>query len=107
MRQLREFINVALDATDEPFELREYFVHIRRNFRHRSRQDVEIVVAVHLQFAELRPERRLPRSCACQHLRRLRWLPWPLAGTVVADAVEFVLLLKLSDFALEPFLRET
>src|SRR5713101_5508240 len=107
MRQLRKFINVALDATDKPFELREHFVHVRRNFRHRSRQDVEIVVAVHLQFAELRPERRLSGGRTRQHLRRLRWFPWPLAVAAVADAVEFVLLLKLSDFALEPFLRET
>ena len=102
MRQLREFVDIAFDAPDKPFQLREYLVDVRRDLGHRPRQNIEVVVAIHFQFAEFGPERRV----ACRGTRKHLWsglgIPGPLGGAVVADAVKFVLFLKLSDFALQP-----
>ena len=52
VRELREFIDVGIHAAHEAFELREDFGDVRGNFGERARQNVEIVVAIHFQFAE-------------------------------------------------------
>ena len=91
MRQLREFVDVAFDAPDKPFQLR---------------QNIEIVVAVHFQFTEFRPEGLIARSRAGKHPWRRPRAPWSGAA-VRADAVELIFLLKLRDLALQPFLRKT
>ena len=52
MSELGEFVDVAFNATDVSLELCQDFVDIGGDFRHRAREDGEIVVAIHLEFAE-------------------------------------------------------
>ena len=52
VREFGEFVDVAFDSADVAFELREDFVDVGGNFGHRAREDVEVVVAIHLEFAE-------------------------------------------------------
>src|SRR5271167_5263607 len=101
-----ELVDVAFNAPDETFELRQDFVHIRGDFRHGPRKNIEIIVAVHFKFAEFRPERSITRSCVGKRVPRCRRTPWTCLprGT---DAIKLVLLLELSDFSLQPFFRET
>ncbi len=106
MRQLREFVDIAFDAADEPFQLRKYLVDVRRNLGHRTRKNIEIVVAVHFKFAEFGPERRVACSRAREHLRRRLGIPRCLGGAIVADAVKLVLFLEFGNFALQPLFRK-
>ena len=53
VRELREFIDVRIHATHETFQLRENFRHVGRYFGQGTGQGVEIIVAIHLQIAEL------------------------------------------------------
>ena len=62
MSELGEFVDVAFDATDVALQLRQDFVDVGGNFRHGAREDVEIVVAIHLQFAEIGPEEVSPAA---------------------------------------------
>ena len=55
--QLGELVNVGIHAADETIELGENFGDVGGNFRQRAREDAEIVVAIHLQFAELSQRR--------------------------------------------------
>jgi hypothetical protein len=52
MRQLGELVNIAIHAPNEPVKLCEHFCDICGNFRQRSREDIEIVIAVHFQLAK-------------------------------------------------------
>ena len=67
MRQLCEFVDVTLDAPHKAFELHQDFFHIGRYLRHRPRQYVEIVVAVHFEFAEIGPQGLFPGRRARQY----------------------------------------
>ena len=51
--ELGELVDVAFDAIDVALELREDFVDVGGNFGHGAGEDVEIVVAIHFEFAEL------------------------------------------------------
>ena len=107
VRQLGEFINVRIDPAHEPFELGQHHIHVRRNFGQRARQNTEIVVTVHFEFAEFQRVTRNHLRHAGErrpegvHLRRER------AGQERwADAAEFVLFLELGNFAGQPALRK-
>ena len=54
MRQLGELVDIAVDAAHEAIQLGEHFRDVGGNFRERAREDAEVVVAIHLQLAELR-----------------------------------------------------
>ena len=105
VRELGEFVDVAFDAADVAFELRQHFVDVGGNFGHGAGEDVEIVVAIHLEFAEVVEKLARPRR---------RWLSNLLSGGVRprhggaggADAVELVFFLEFVDFALQAFLGE-
>src|SRR5579863_4051379 len=105
MREFRELVDVAFDTTDKSFELRKHFVYVGGDFRHRTRKDIEIVVAVHFQFAEIGPEGSVARGRIRECLPCCRWTPRTRLSRR-ADAIEFVLLLEFANFALQPFLRE-
>ena len=84
----------------KPSSCVEHFGDVRGDFRQRARQDVDIVVAVHLEFAELEQvvghNRRARNSMWAEriHLRRLA------AGHERrGDAREFVLLLKFRNLS--------
>ena len=53
VRKLGELVDVAIHTTNKAIELREHFGDVGGNFGQRAREDVEIVIAIHLQFAEL------------------------------------------------------
>ena len=74
VRELGEFVDVAFDASDVALELREDFVDVGGNFGHRAREDVEVVVAIHLEFAEV-VEQAIAGGRARQTLGRSRRLP--------------------------------
>jgi hypothetical protein len=74
--QLRKFVDVAFYAAYKAFQLRQYFVHVGGDFRHGPRQDVEVVVPVHLQFPELFPKRAFTRGSVVQYLLGLLRSPW-------------------------------
>ena len=101
-----EFVDVTFDAADEARELGEYFVDVGGDFRHGTGQNVEVVVAVHFEFAELGPDGRVTRGDAGEHLRRGIRVPRGAGHAGRADTVEFVFFLKFADFALEAFFRE-
>ena len=100
-----EFVDIAFDAPDEAAHLREDFVYVGGNLRHGTRENVDVVVTIHFQFAEFRPEGSVARGRVGQHLRRWRSAlrKRPTSGI---DAIEFVLFLELGDFALQAFFRE-
>ena len=52
VRELGEFVNVRIDAAHEALELREDFVDVRGDFSERTREYIEVIVAVHLELAE-------------------------------------------------------
>ena len=100
-----EFVDIAFDAPDEAAHLGEDFVYVSGNFCHRTRENVDVVVTIHFQFAEFRPEGSVARGRVGQHLRRWRSAlrKRPTSGI---DAIEFVLFLELGDFALQAFFRK-
>src|SRR5262245_15257016 len=49
--KLCKFVDVAFDAANEAAELRKNLVDVGGNFGHGARQDVDVVVAIHFQFA--------------------------------------------------------
>ena len=53
MSEFGELVDVALDAPDETLQLREDFIHVGGDFGHGSGENVEIVVTIHFQFAEI------------------------------------------------------
>ena len=57
MSELGEFVDVTFDAIDVALELGQDFVDVGGDFRHGAREDGEIVVAIHLELAELGEER--------------------------------------------------
>src|SRR6266852_2388777 len=100
MRELGELVDVAFDAADETFELGQDFVDVRGNFRHGAGENVEVVVAIHFQYAEIGPEGAVAGGRAGQALRSLRGAP--RAGVARrADAVELVFFLELGNFAVQ------
>ena len=105
VRELREFVDVALDTADERFQLRQHLIDVRGNLRHGPGEDVEVVVTVHLELAELFEEAFFTGSGAGQK-------PLPLGihpgrADLRADAVELVLFLKFVDLAVQALLRKT
>ena len=107
VREFRELVDIGIHPAHECLELRENFGDVRRNFSQGPRQDIDVVVAVHLELAELeqiaRHDSRRRRSFRAEsiHLRRLA------AGNQrPADAAELVFLLELRNFSGEPALRE-
>ena len=101
-----ELVDVAFDSSDEAAHLREDFVYVGRNFGHGARKDVDVVVTIHFELAEFRPEGSIARGGVGEHLRRwsrvLRKRP-----TRGINPIEFVLFLELGDFALQAFFRKT
>src|SRR3954470_11353175 len=53
MSKFGEFVNVRIHAPHESIELRQHFCDVRGNFRQRAREDSEVIVLIHLEFAEL------------------------------------------------------
>ena len=95
MGEFGELVNVGVHAAHEAFELGEDFGDVGGNFGERARKDVEVVVAVHFELAELeeivRGDRRHGGEISAEriHLRRLA------AGHEGrTQAVEFVLVLE-------------
>lgn len=103
--ELGELVDVALDAVGVALELREDLVDVGGNFGHRAGEDVEIVVAIHLQLTELVEEATFARSGAGQHFLTLI-VCRPGQADLLADAIVFVLFLEFVDFALQALLGE-
>src|SRR5260370_9541022 len=101
MRELGELVDVALDAPDVAFQLGQNFVYVGGNFRHGARKNINVVVAVHFQFAEVRPERGIAGRGAAEPLRSGRRSPSPGVSRG-ADAIELVLFLEIGDLAVQP-----
>ena len=106
MREFREFVDIAFDAANEPAHLRKHFVDVGRNFRHRTRQDVDVIVAIHLKFAEFGPERGVARRGVGQHLRSRRVIRGERPADRI-DAIEFILFLEFGHLALQSFFRKS
>src|SRR5215831_32101 len=105
VRELCKFVDIAFNSANETAKLREHFVDVSGDFGHGARQDIDVVVAVHFQFAEIGPEGGVPGGGAGEHLRSGRGCR--SQGTAIrADAVKFVLFLKFVDFALEALFRK-
>ena len=106
VRKFGELVDVAFDSADESAHLREDFVDVGRNFRHGTGENVDVVVAVHFEFAEFGPERSVARCGAGKHLRRRSGRRRERTARGI-DAIEFVFFLELGDFALQTFFGET
>src|SRR5215472_6842318 len=104
VRELGEFVDVAFDAVNVVFQLCEDFVDIGGNFGHGTRKDVEVVVAIHFEFAELLEIRAFAGGGAGEHFLRL--LAGPRRGDLRANAIEFVFFLEFVDFAMQALFRE-
>ena len=52
MGEFGEFVDIGVHSAHEAFQLRQDLVDVGGNFRERARKDIEIIVAVHLEFAE-------------------------------------------------------
>ena len=105
VRQLSELVDVAFDASDVALQLREHFVHVSGDFRHGARQNIEVVVAVHFQFAEIGPEGGVAGRRTSEPLRRCVGIPVCGFG-LGTDTVEFVFFLEFGNFALQAFFGE-
>ena len=130
MRKLGELINVAINPTHKSIELAENLGDVGRDFRQRAREDVELVIAIHFQLAELSErgiERvRVTRIASAERIRlahrpaRIRWREathrgerrivlrarlW-LRAAAAENVVELVLLLELGDLVDQPCLGE-
>ena len=107
VRELREFVDIGIDAAHETFELRQNFRDVRGNFRERARKNVHIVVAIHLEFAELeqivRHDRRFRLEAAAERVHLRGVASWHQSDV---QAAEFVLVLKFGDFVREAGFRK-
>src|SRR5882724_1859087 len=57
-----EFVDIAFDAPDEAAHLGEDFVYVGGNLGHGARENVNVVVTIHFEFAEFRPEGSVARG---------------------------------------------
>ena len=105
MRQFGEFVDVAIHAADKTIKLRQDFRDIGGNFSQRARENIEIVIAVHLQLAEFGQRVikavRIAGVTAAQ--RKIVYRPRRWRGM---NAAEFVLLLEFRDLILHARLGE-
>ncbi len=113
VRQLGELIDVAIDAAHEAIELREHLGNVGGNFRERTRQDAEVVVAIHLQLGEVgergiegtriarvAPAERIRNQVARFLVRQRRTARQAVPGSgerPQGHAAEFVFLLEFAD----------
>src|SRR5258708_12381559 len=97
MRELGELVDVAFDAPDVAFELRQNLVDVGGNFRHGARKNIEIVVAVHFEFAEAGPG--IAGRGAAEALRCGCWVPRP-GVSPAADTIQFPFSLEPLNFSL-------
>src|SRR2546423_1354148 len=102
MSEFGEFVDVAFDAPDKALELREDLVYVGGNFRHGARENVDVVVAVHLELAEIGPEGRIAGRRAGEALRSGRGSP-RLGRARAAEAVVFVFFLELGNLSVQAF----
>src|SRR6185437_15996843 len=100
MRQLGELVNIGINTPDKPPKLRQDFADVGGNFRQGPGENVEIIIPVHFELAELGMRLARQRSIAGE---------WnAVSGNEIVgraharhvNAAEFVLFLELADFFL-------
>src|SRR5271155_878984 len=105
--ELGGFVDIGVHTTHEAFELGEDDIDVRGNFSERAGKNIDVVVAVHFQFAEF--EQVVGSDSG--HAQEIRTEGVHLRGMASGDErrldfAEFVFLLEFGNFSGQAALRE-